>query len=82
MTKRADILAVERGLFESRARAQAEILAGNVFADGKPVRKPSQKLLETSKVTLAGLTHAFVSRAGQKLSFALEHFDLESCEQH
>jgi len=76
MTKRADILAVERGLFESRARAQAEILAGNVLADGDPIRKPSQKLSDAVEVTLAGLTHSFVSRAGQKLSFALEHFGL------
>ena len=39
--KRADVLLVERGLFESRARAQAAIIAGRVRADGKPVRNPS-----------------------------------------
>lgn len=81
MTKRADILVVERGLLESRARAQAEILAGNVLADGRPIRKPSQKLPDTSEVTLTGLTHQFVSRAGQKLKFALEHFDLSLRER-
>ena len=42
--KRADILLVERGLFESRARAQAAIEAGLVMANGKPVAKPSETI--------------------------------------
>jgi 23S rRNA (cytidine1920-2'-O)/16S rRNA (cytidine1409-2'-O)-methyltransferase len=74
--KRADILLVERGLFESRARAQAAIEAGLVTADDKPVLKPSEGIAADA-VLQAQPAHPFVSRGGVKLSGALEQYPIE-----
>jgi len=74
--KRADILLVERGVFESRARAQAAIEAGLVTADGKPVQKPSETIAINAMLQ-AQPAHPFVSRGGVKLSGALEHYPIE-----
>jgi 23S rRNA (cytidine1920-2'-O)/16S rRNA (cytidine1409-2'-O)-methyltransferase len=74
--KRADILLVERGLFESRARAQAAIEAGLVTANDKPVAKPSETILQDA-VLRAQSAHPFVSRGGVKLSGALERYPIE-----
>jgi len=74
--KRADLLLVERGLFESRARAQAAIAAGYVTADGKTVLKPSDGLAPDA-VLQARPAHPFVSRGGVKLSGALEQYPIE-----
>jgi 23S rRNA (cytidine1920-2'-O)/16S rRNA (cytidine1409-2'-O)-methyltransferase len=73
--KRADLLLVERGLFESRARAQAAIEAGLVTADGKPVLKPSEGIA-VDAVLQAQPAHPFVSRGGVKLSGALEQYPI------
>ena len=73
--KRADVLLVERGLFESRARAQAAIEAGLVVANGKLVTKASEALL-TNAALQAEPAHPFVSRGGVKLSGALEHYPI------
>jgi 23S rRNA (cytidine1920-2'-O)/16S rRNA (cytidine1409-2'-O)-methyltransferase len=74
--KRADILLVERGLFESRARAQAAIEAGLVSADGKPVLKPSETIAAGAALQ-AQPAHPFVSRGGVKLSGALERYPID-----
>jgi 23S rRNA (cytidine1920-2'-O)/16S rRNA (cytidine1409-2'-O)-methyltransferase len=74
--KRADVLLVERGLFESRARAQAAIEARLVTANDKPVLKASEGLSEDA-VLQAQPAHPFVSRGGVKLSGALERYPLE-----
>jgi len=74
--KRADVLLVERGLFESRARAQAAIAAGLVTADGRPVAKPSE-LLAADAVLQAEPAHPFVSRGGVKLAGALARYPIE-----
>jgi 23S rRNA (cytidine1920-2'-O)/16S rRNA (cytidine1409-2'-O)-methyltransferase len=74
--KRADLLLVERGLFESRARAQAAIEAGLVAADGKLVTKPSEGIA-VDAVLQAQPAHPFVSRGGVKLSGALEQYPIE-----
>jgi 23S rRNA (cytidine1920-2'-O)/16S rRNA (cytidine1409-2'-O)-methyltransferase len=71
--ERADRLLVARGLFESRARAQAAIAAGRVTADGVPVRKASEAL-SSAAVIEAEPAHPFVSRGGVKLAAALDHF--------
>ena len=68
--KRADILLVERGLFESRARAQAAIEAGNVTANDVPVIRPSD-IIPTDAVLQAEPAHPYVSRGGVKLAGAL-----------
>jgi 23S rRNA (cytidine1920-2'-O)/16S rRNA (cytidine1409-2'-O)-methyltransferase len=74
--QRADRLLVERGLFESRARAQAAITAGLVTADGRPVRKASEDISSTAIIE-AKPAHIYVSRGGVKLAAALDHFQLE-----
>ena len=79
--KRADILLIGRGLFESRARAQAAIAAGLVICDGDVVAKASQLLPETGIIT-AGKPHPYVSRGGVKLAAALDHFSLSPQDLH
>ena len=74
--KRADMLLVERGLFESRARAQAAIEAGLVIANDKLVTKPSEGI-PVDAVIQAQPVHPFVSRGGVKLSGALEQYPIE-----
>jgi 23S rRNA (cytidine1920-2'-O)/16S rRNA (cytidine1409-2'-O)-methyltransferase len=74
--QRADRLLVERGLFDSRARAQAAIAAGRVLADGVPVRKASEEIASTAHIE-AEAEHPYVSRGGIKLAAALDHFGLD-----
>jgi 23S rRNA (cytidine1920-2'-O)/16S rRNA (cytidine1409-2'-O)-methyltransferase len=74
--KRADLLLVERGLFESRARAQAAIEAGLVTANDKRVLKASENI-PADAVLQAQPAHPFVSRGGVKLAGALERYPLE-----
>jgi 23S rRNA (cytidine1920-2'-O)/16S rRNA (cytidine1409-2'-O)-methyltransferase len=73
---RADLLLVERGLFESRARAQAAIEAGLVTANAKPIAKPSETVPVDAELQ-AQPAHPFVSRGGVKLSGALELYPIE-----
>jgi 23S rRNA (cytidine1920-2'-O)/16S rRNA (cytidine1409-2'-O)-methyltransferase len=75
--RRADQLLVEQGLAESRAKAQALILAGLVSAGGRRVDKPGTALAEDTELALAGRDHPWVSRGGVKLAFALDHFALD-----
>ncbi|MBV9584474.1 MAG: TlyA family RNA methyltransferase, partial [Alphaproteobacteria bacterium] len=75
--RRADQLLVEQGLAESRAKAQALILAGLVSAAGKRIDKPGTTLAENTELTLAGRDHPWVSRGGVKLAFALDHFNID-----
>ena len=72
---RADLLVVERGLAESRAKAQAMILAGQILTtDGSRIEKAGQLLPEDSPLHFKGARLKFVSRGGLKLEGALEHF--------
>jgi 23S rRNA (cytidine1920-2'-O)/16S rRNA (cytidine1409-2'-O)-methyltransferase len=73
---RADRLLVERGLFESRAKAQAAIEAGLVYADGAVVRKASEEIAFDADV-VATPAHPYVSRGALKLKAALEHFGFD-----
>ena len=74
--KRADVALVERGLFVSRARAQAAIEAGLVTADGTIVRKSSDEIAEEA-VVQATPEHPWVSRGALKLAAALDHFGFD-----
>lgn len=67
---------MERGLAESRAKAQALILAGQVFSGEQRVEKPGQTLTATAKLEVRGQDHPWVSRGGIKLDHALNHFGL------
>ena len=73
---RIDRLLVERGLFESRAKAQAAIAAGLVTADAAPVRKASEEIAVNAKLR-ATPAHPYVSRGGVKLATALDHFEFD-----
>lgn len=69
--KRADILLVEKGLFDSRAKARAAIEAGRVTAEGKVVAKASEAIEETAEI-VAEAAHPWVGRGALKLVRALE----------
>src|SRR5688572_12351108 len=71
---RADQLLVDRGLAESRARAQALILAGLVFSGERRIDKAGQPLAEDAPLEVRGRDHPWVSRGGIKLAHALDHF--------
>jgi 23S rRNA (cytidine1920-2'-O)/16S rRNA (cytidine1409-2'-O)-methyltransferase len=73
--ERADRLLVARGLFESRAKAQAAIAAGLVTADNRPVRKPSDAIARDARLAAAP-AFPWVSRGGVKLAHALDAMDL------
>jgi 23S rRNA (cytidine1920-2'-O)/16S rRNA (cytidine1409-2'-O)-methyltransferase len=74
--RRADVLLVERGLFESRARAQAAIAAGLVTADGMAIRKSSELVSDAASLE-ATPEHPWVSRGALKLFAALDHFGFD-----
>lgn len=71
---RADQLLVDRGLAESRTRAQALILAGLVFSGERKIEKAGQTLPDDAPVEVRGRDHPWVSRGGIKLAHALDHF--------
>ncbi|MBO1076613.1 TlyA family RNA methyltransferase [Roseomonas marmotae] len=73
---RADQALVERGLVETRSRAQALIMAGKVFSNTRRVEKPGQPVPEDMPLEVKGQEHPWVSRGGMKLSHALEFFGL------
>ncbi|WP_017670134.1 TlyA family RNA methyltransferase [Blastomonas sp. AAP53] len=74
---RIDQLLVERGLVESRARAQALILAGLVFVGERKVAKAGETVPEDAIVDVRGRDHPWVSRGGIKLAHALDHFGID-----
>jgi 23S rRNA (cytidine1920-2'-O)/16S rRNA (cytidine1409-2'-O)-methyltransferase len=73
---RADVALVERGLVESRTRAQALILAGLVFSGEQRVNKAGDPIRPDQPLELRGQDHPWVSRGGVKLAHALAHFGL------
>ena len=70
---RIDQLLVTRGLAESRARAQALVMAGLAFVGDKRIDKPGQMLADDAAIEVKGRDHPWVSRGGIKLAHALEH---------
>ena len=74
---RADQLLVDSGLAESRARAQALILAGLVFLGERKVDKAGQQVAADAELEVKGRDHPWVSRGGIKLAHALEHFHID-----
>ena len=73
--KRLDVVLVERGLSESREKAQRAIMAGQVKINGHPARKASDSIRDTDEIAIEG-GERFVSRGGHKLEHALKHFAL------
>ena len=74
--QRADQALVDRGLVESRAKAQALILAGKVYSGDRRVEKAGQLVPAAAALAVKGLDHPWVSRGGLKLDHALTHFAL------
>ena len=74
--RRADQLLVEQGLAESRAKAQALILAGVVSCAGRRIDKPGEQLAAHAALSVKGRDHPWVSRGGIKLAHALDHFGI------
>ncbi len=74
--QRIDSLMVEKGLAESRAKAQALIMAGKVVVEGKAAIKPGTLVTEAAVITLVE-PPPFVGRGGIKLDYALEQFQLD-----
>jgi 23S rRNA (cytidine1920-2'-O)/16S rRNA (cytidine1409-2'-O)-methyltransferase len=74
---RVDELVVQRGLAESRAKAQALILAGQVVAGDQRVDKPGTRVAENVELRVKGEVLAYVSRGGLKLKAAIDRFELD-----
>lgn len=78
---RPDHLLVERGLVESRTRAQALILAGLVWSGDRKIEKAGQAIAADAPLSVKGRDHPWVSRGGVKLAHGLDHFgwDVTGC---
>jgi 23S rRNA (cytidine1920-2'-O)/16S rRNA (cytidine1409-2'-O)-methyltransferase len=74
--RRLDTLLAERGLYETRSRAAAAVMAGDVRVGDRPARKPGEMVAEDADVQVAERP-AFVSRGGMKLANALDAFGLD-----
>ncbi|MDC0887059.1 TlyA family RNA methyltransferase [Altererythrobacter sp.] len=74
---RIDQILVQRGLAESRTRAQALVMAGIVFSGETKILKSGHQLAEDAPIEVRGRDHPWVSRGGLKLAHALEHFALD-----
>jgi 23S rRNA (cytidine1920-2'-O)/16S rRNA (cytidine1409-2'-O)-methyltransferase len=77
MKVRLDQLLVDRGLVESRTRAQALIMAGLVFSNEQRLDKAGLKVADDLALDVRGQDHPWVSRGGLKLDHALAHFNLD-----
>ena len=74
---RLDQLIVDRGLAESKTRAQALVMAGHVFVGDAKASKPGQQLAEDAEISVKGTDHPWVSRGGIKLAHALLEFGID-----
>lgn len=77
LKERLDVLLVNRGMVESREKAKAIIMTGNVFVDNQREDKAGQKFPEDVYIEIRGKKLKFVSRGGYKLDKALEVFPIE-----
>jgi 23S rRNA (cytidine1920-2'-O)/16S rRNA (cytidine1409-2'-O)-methyltransferase len=72
--RRLDVLLVERGLVETRSKAQAVVMAGQVWSGTRRLDKPGAMLDPSIEIEVRGREHPWVSRGGVKLAHALDHF--------
>lgn len=77
MKERLDVLLVKRNLAESREKAKAIIMTGNVFVEGEREDKAGSTFPDTAEITVKGNTQKYVSRGGYKLEKAMEQYDLK-----
>src|SRR5579862_1316550 len=78
---RLDVLLVERGLADSRERAQALLLAGHVRVNGAKMEKAGSQVAVDAQIEIAGEVLRYASRAGLKLEGALEDFALSPSDR-
>ena len=76
MKRRLDTLLADRGLYETRSRAAAAVMAGDVRVEDRPARKPGEMVSEDADVRVTE-RQPFVSRGGVKLANALDAFGLD-----
>ena len=74
---RLDLLLVERDLAESRSKAQALIMSGNVYGPERRLDKPGEELAIDAQITVKGEEQPWVSRGGIKLAHGLESFAID-----
>ena len=77
MKKRIDLLLVEKNHVETRTKAQAMIMAGQVFVAGKKVKKSGEVFVSNSSISIISLHPRWVSRGALKLIHAIEYFNLQ-----
>ena len=75
--QRVDQALVDRGLAESRSKAQALVMAGKVFSETRRIEKPGQQVTGATPLTVKGEAHPWVSRGGLKLVAGLDHFEVD-----
>lgn len=75
-SKRLDMLLVEKNMFESREKARASIMAGEIFVDGQRVDKCGEKIKENANIEFKGQTMPYVSRGGYKLEKSIKSFNI------
>jgi 23S rRNA (cytidine1920-2'-O)/16S rRNA (cytidine1409-2'-O)-methyltransferase len=75
--RRLDQLMVERGLAESRTKAQALVLAGQVFSGERRLDKPGQAVGQDAQISVRATVAPYVSRGGIKLAHGLDHFGID-----
>ena len=76
MTKRLDLLLLEKKIASTRTKAQALIRAGHVYVNGKPAKKCGDLVNDSAEITVNTIEYPYVSRGGLKLEAALNQFDL------
>lgn len=74
---RLDQLLFQRGMFPSREKARRAVMAGSVLVDGRRIDKPGTATRDSVELAVLAPAEPFVSRAGRKLSAALDHFALD-----
>jgi len=74
---RLDQIILDRGLAESKTRAQALVMAGVVYIGDAKAQKPGQQVAEDADISVRGSDHPWVSRGGIKLAHALEAFAID-----
>ena len=77
MKERLDVLLVKRNLAESREKAKAIIMSGNVFVEGQREDKAGTTFLDEGQIEIKGHTMPYVSRGGLKLEKAIANFDVD-----
>ena len=78
---RLDQLLLDRGLTDSLSKAQALVIAGEVFVDGVRVDKPGTAIADSAKISVSSRIPKFASRGGEKLEGALEDFSISPTDQ-